>query len=113
QERVYDSFNANDARAGSTVELIDAILRGERAVTDLPLIRVAKKRGVYWCVDNRRCFVYKHCQLGKIPMQVFDWKDRAQHGVAQIEVCGRKSGSDSAFLFSRGGYQVAASPITA
>ena len=72
---------------------------------DLPLIRVAAKRGAYWfrllispalddldkdgtdamvqvqrhirfiplgprCVENRRLFVYKHCQLGKIPVQV-------------------------------------------
>jgi len=75
QEHVYDSFNANSSKAGGTVELIEAILAGQKTPSDLPLIRVAPKRGAYWCVDNRRLFVYKHCQLGKIPVVVYDWKD--------------------------------------
>eukprot|EP00408_Alexandrium_pacificum_P011712 CAMPEP_0171221646 /NCGR_PEP_ID=MMETSP0790-20130122/34863_1 /TAXON_ID=2925 /ORGANISM="Alexandrium catenella, Strain OF101" /LENGTH=213 /DNA_ID=CAMNT_0011687583 /DNA_START=68 /DNA_END=706 /DNA_ORIENTATION=- len=75
QEHVYDTFNANDARAGGVVELIEAIISGSKTPTDLPLIRVAAKRGAYWCVDNRRLFVYKHCQLGRIPVEVHNWKD--------------------------------------
>merc|ERR1712232_1253248 len=75
QEHVYDSFNANSAKAGGMVELMDEILGGTKTPSDLPLIRVARKRGAYWCVDNRRLFTYKHCQLGEIPVQVFDWKD--------------------------------------
>merc|ERR1719160_1237993 len=78
QEHVYDTFNANDERAGSVVGLIDAILTGTKTPTDLPLIRVAAKRGAYWCVDNRRLFVYKHCQLGKIPVQVCKWRDNRE-----------------------------------
>eukprot|EP00928_Gymnodinium_smaydae_P037118 TRINITY_DN25816_c1_g2_i1.p1 TRINITY_DN25816_c1_g2~~TRINITY_DN25816_c1_g2_i1.p1 ORF type:complete len:252 (+),score=53.69 TRINITY_DN25816_c1_g2_i1:64-819(+) len=78
QEHVYDSFNANDERAMNVVDLINAILRGEKTPRDLPLIRVAAKKGAYWCVDNRRLFVYKHCQLGEIPVQVFAWKDNRE-----------------------------------
>eukprot|EP00747_Dinoflagellata_sp_TGD_P088410 gnl/TRDRNA2_/TRDRNA2_163992_c0_seq1.p1 gnl/TRDRNA2_/TRDRNA2_163992_c0~~gnl/TRDRNA2_/TRDRNA2_163992_c0_seq1.p1 ORF type:complete len:308 (-),score=72.44 gnl/TRDRNA2_/TRDRNA2_163992_c0_seq1:43-966(-) len=75
QEHVYDSFNENKAEGGSTVELMGLILSGKKTPSDLPLIRVAPKGKIYWCVDNRRLFVYKHCQLGEIPVQVFDWKD--------------------------------------
>lgn len=75
QEHVFDSFNANDERAGGVAELIDAILAGTKGVRDMPLIRVAAKHRAYWCVDNRRLFVYKHCQLGEIPVIVMDWKD--------------------------------------
>lgn len=75
QEHVYDSFNANSAKAGGVVELIEDILAGKKTPRDLPLIRVASKRGAYWCVDNRRLFVYKHCQLGRIPVEVYGWKD--------------------------------------
>mmetsp|Transcript_34929 Transcript_34929/g.104534 ORF Transcript_34929/g.104534 Transcript_34929/m.104534 type:complete len:264 (-) Transcript_34929:59-850(-) len=78
QEHVYDTFNANSERAGGVVELIEAILSGSKTPSDLPLIRVAAKRGAYWCVDNRRLFVYKHCQLGRIPVQVFRWKDNRE-----------------------------------
>eukprot|EP00927_Polykrikos_kofoidii_P048391 TRINITY_DN42673_c0_g1_i1.p1 TRINITY_DN42673_c0_g1~~TRINITY_DN42673_c0_g1_i1.p1 ORF type:complete len:312 (-),score=63.37 TRINITY_DN42673_c0_g1_i1:115-1050(-) len=78
QEHVYDSFNANSEKAGNVVELIEAILRGEKTPRDLPLIRVAAKQGAYWCVDNRRLFVYKHCQLGPIPVEVYDWKDNRE-----------------------------------
>lgn len=78
QELVFDSFNANDERAGGVMELINDIISGARTPLDLPLIRVAAKKGVYWCVDNRRLFVYKHCQLGEIPVQVFGWKDNRE-----------------------------------
>lgn len=78
QEHVYDSFNANDKRAMNVVDLIECILRGEKTPLDLPLIRVAAKKGAYWCVDNRRLFVYKHCQLGKIPVHVCAWKDNRE-----------------------------------
>ncbi|CAE8592447.1 unnamed protein product, partial [Polarella glacialis] len=77
-EHVFDSFNANSEKAGNVMDLIDAILRGEKVPADLPLIRVAARRGHYWCIDNRRCFVYKHCQLGKIPVEVFEWKDNRE-----------------------------------
>merc|ERR1719433_579811 len=60
------------------MELVNDIISGARTPLDLPLIRVAAKKGVYWCVDNRRLFVYKHCQLGKIPVQVFHWKDNKE-----------------------------------
>lgn len=75
QEKVYDTFNANSAKAGGMVELMDEILSGKKTPSDLPLIRIAHKRGAYWCVDNRRLFTYKHCQLGEIPVKVFEWKD--------------------------------------
>eukprot|EP00929_Paragymnodinium_shiwhaense_P084736 TRINITY_DN45339_c0_g1_i1.p2 TRINITY_DN45339_c0_g1~~TRINITY_DN45339_c0_g1_i1.p2 ORF type:complete len:271 (-),score=83.48 TRINITY_DN45339_c0_g1_i1:449-1261(-) len=76
QEHVYDSFNSNSDRANlNVVGLIEAILAGEKTPRDLPLIRVAVKQGAYWCVDNRRLFVYKHCKLGQIPVEVHDWKD--------------------------------------
>lgn len=78
QEHVYDSFNANDDRAMNVVDLIDCILKGQKTPLDLPLIRVAVKKGAYWCVDNRRLFVYKHCQLGAIPVQVCTWKDNRE-----------------------------------
>lgn len=78
QEHVYDSFNANDKRAMNVVDLIGCILRGEKTPLDLPLIRVAVKKGAYWCVDNRRLFVYKHCQLGEIPVTVCGWKDNRE-----------------------------------
>lgn len=78
QEHVYDSFNANSERAGGVVELINDIISGSKTPADLPLIRVAAKKGAYWCVDNRRLFVYKHCQLGEIPVQVFSWKDNRE-----------------------------------
>lgn len=83
QEHIYDSFNNNCAKAlgnagGSTVAFIDQILNSEKTPRDLPLIRVAAKQGVYWCVDNRRLFIYKHCQLGKIPVQVFGWKENRE-----------------------------------
>mmetsp|Transcript_164823 Transcript_164823/g.528880 ORF Transcript_164823/g.528880 Transcript_164823/m.528880 type:complete len:291 (-) Transcript_164823:90-962(-) len=75
QEHVYDTFNANDERAGGVMDLVEAIMAGTKTVRDMPLIRVAVKRGAYWCVDNRRLFVYKHCQLGQIPVIIMDWKD--------------------------------------
>jgi len=83
QEHIYDSFNANCAKAvdnagASTVALIEQILRSEKTPLDLPLIRVAAKHGAYWSVDNRRLFVYKHCRLGRIPVQVFDWKENRE-----------------------------------
>eukprot|EP00931_Biecheleriopsis_adriatica_P101092 TRINITY_DN76302_c0_g1_i1.p1 TRINITY_DN76302_c0_g1~~TRINITY_DN76302_c0_g1_i1.p1 ORF type:complete len:268 (+),score=88.25 TRINITY_DN76302_c0_g1_i1:56-859(+) len=78
QEHVYDTFNANSEKAGSVIDLMEAILAGEKTPSDLPLIRVAAKKGAYWCVDNRRLFTYKHCQLGKIPVQVFNWKDNRE-----------------------------------
>lgn len=74
EEHVFDSFNANDDRAMGVTQLMEAILAGKKTLRDLPLIRVAVKKGAYWCVDNRRLFVYKHCQLGHIPVMVYDWK---------------------------------------
>lgn len=78
QEHVYDTFNANSERAGSVLDLMDSILRGEKTPWDIPLIRVAAKKGAYWCVDNRRLFTYKHLRLGKIPVEVFNWKDNRE-----------------------------------
>mmetsp|Transcript_1707 Transcript_1707/g.2980 ORF Transcript_1707/g.2980 Transcript_1707/m.2980 type:complete len:225 (+) Transcript_1707:10-684(+) len=78
QEHVYDTFNANSDRAGSVLDLMDSILSGEKTPWDIPLIRVAAKKGAYWCVDNRRLFTYKHLQLGKIPVQVFGWKENRE-----------------------------------
>eukprot|EP00439_Symbiodinium_sp_Y106_P015787 s172_g2.t1 len=77
-EHVYDTFNANSERAGSVLDLMDSILRGEKTPWDIPLIRVAAKKGAYWCVDNRRLFTYKHLRLGKIPVEVFNWKDNRE-----------------------------------
>jgi len=42
------------------------------------LIRVASKQQAYWCIDNRRLFVYKHCQLGEIPVKVYQWRDNKE-----------------------------------
>ncbi|CAE7368525.1 unnamed protein product [Symbiodinium pilosum] len=78
QEHVYDTFNANSDRAGSVLDLMDSILKGEKTPWDIPLIRVAAKKGAYWCVDNRRLFTYKHLQLGTIPVEVFSWKDNRE-----------------------------------
>ncbi|CAL1136521.1 unnamed protein product [Cladocopium goreaui] len=78
QEHVYDTFNANSDRAGSVLDLMESILSGEKTPWDIPLIRVAAKKGAYWCVDNRRLFTYKHLQLGKIPVQVFGWKENRE-----------------------------------
>lgn len=78
QEHVYDTFNANSSKAGTMMELMNDILNGDKTPADLPLIRVAQKRGAYWCVDNRRLFVYKHLQLGPIPVQVFNWNDNRE-----------------------------------
>eukprot|EP00971_Amphidinium_carterae_P088004 1741108-Amphidinium_carterae.1 len=81
QEHVYDSFNANSDKlykSGGTMDLIESILRGETRPADLPLIRVALKKGSYWCVDNRRLFIYKHCRLGRIPVEVCEWKDNRE-----------------------------------
>lgn len=76
QEHVYDSFNANSEKANlNLVGLIGAILDGSKTVEDLPLIRIAAKGGAFWCVDNRRLFAYKHCRLGEIPVEVFEWKE--------------------------------------
>lgn len=77
QEHVYDSFNANSDKASlNVVGLIESILKGDMTPRDLPLIRVAAKGGAYWCVDNRRLFVYKHCQLGQIPVELCSWKGK-------------------------------------
>mmetsp|Transcript_33470 Transcript_33470/g.77140 ORF Transcript_33470/g.77140 Transcript_33470/m.77140 type:complete len:249 (+) Transcript_33470:25-771(+) len=78
QEHVYDTFNANSDRAGSVMDLMEAILSGEKTPWDIPLIRVAAKKGAYWCVDNRRLFTYKHLQLGMIPVEVYNWKDNRE-----------------------------------
>ncbi|CAK8998507.1 unnamed protein product [Durusdinium trenchii] len=78
QEHVYDTFNANSERAGSVLDLMESILSGAKTPWDIPLIRVAAKKGAYWCVDNRRLFTYKHLQLGKIPVQVFSWKENRE-----------------------------------
>eukprot|EP00434_Breviolum_minutum_P027596 symbB.v1.2.024408.t1/scaffold2220.1/size89589/3 len=78
QEHVYDTFNANSDRAGSVLDLMESILSGEKTPWDIPLIRVAAKKGAYWCVDNRRLFTYKHLQLGQIPVQVFSWKENRE-----------------------------------
>jgi len=78
QEHIYDTFNANDERASGLAEFIESILSGRKTPLDMPLIRVAVKKGTYWCVDNRRLFVYKHCQLGRIPVQVCAWKENRE-----------------------------------
>ncbi|CAE7360340.1 unnamed protein product [Symbiodinium natans] len=77
-EHVYDTFNANSERAGSVLDLMESILKGDKTPWDIPLIRVAAKKGAYWCVDNRRLFTYKHLQLGMIPVEVFNWKDNRE-----------------------------------
>lgn len=78
QEHVWDSFNNNSSKGRGIVSLMKEILCGAKTPDDLPLIRVAWKQGAYWCVDNRRLFVYKHCQLGEIPVKVFHWKDNKE-----------------------------------
>eukprot|EP00913_Durusdinium_trenchii_P005596 g5215.t1 len=72
------SDRAEQERAGSVLDLMESILSGAKTPWDIPLIRVAAKKGAYWCVDNRRLFTYKHLQLGKIPVQVFSWKENRE-----------------------------------
>lgn len=44
-------------------ETLDDILSGKCKLTDLPTIKVAKKRGLWVTADNRRLWVFKKLQI--------------------------------------------------
>jgi len=82
---ILDTFT--DGR--SLMEMIERLLNDKDYYRQIPLMRVVYHDGLYWSKDNRRLFVFKHCCLGEIEveMQVSD-EDFVSSNPNDIQVAG-------------------------
>ena len=56
-------------------DTLEELLAGNISPADLPSIAVLTDGENLFSLNNRRLFVYKHCQLGRIQVELWEWAE--------------------------------------